>query len=299
MSVVTDGLHIECIGKLATGTGPGTNSPQVTSWTDLKGNHNGALSNSGYTTACGWAGSGSAGDPYRLVFNGATNSQRVNFSTVGLGSTHEFTYEVWAKLTSSVPGCIVCETNTASTSWYPTLAIMTGWSAEDGKVSATRHDDDTTAHSVFSTNVMNGAGWHHFTLGQTVTPTQSMTLWVDGVSEGSSVGAYQATTNQLNLGFHRYGPTWPLTGEIATFRAYTRKLSLAEVQQNYAAGILAASTESVAPTVITTAISNITDSSADSGGTITNEGSSAVTQYGVCWNTSGTPTIADSHTTQP
>jgi len=51
-----------------------------------------------------------------------------------------------------------------------------------------------------------------------------------------------------------------------------------------------------APTVTTTAVSNITGVSADSGGNVTNSGSDPVTDRGVCWNTGGTPTISDSHT---
>ena len=49
----------------------------------------------------------------------------------------------------------------------------------------------------------------------------------------------------------------------------------------------------VLPTVTgTTAISNISYSTANSGGTITNDGGAAVTARGVCWSTSSNPTIA-------
>lgn len=51
------------------------------------------------------------------------------------------------------------------------------------------------------------------------------------------------------------------------------------------------------PTISTTAISNITNTTATSGGTITTQGSSAVTARGVCWSTSPSPTIANSKTT--
>ncbi|HNW53550.1 MAG TPA: hypothetical protein PKN21_04725, partial [Bacteroidales bacterium] len=54
--------------------------------------------------------------------------------------------------------------------------------------------------------------------------------------------------------------------------------------------------ESVQPTVSTTSVSSITGSSAASGGNISADGGSAVTARGVCWNTSGTPTISNSHT---
>jgi uncharacterized protein (TIGR02145 family) len=51
------------------------------------------------------------------------------------------------------------------------------------------------------------------------------------------------------------------------------------------------------PAVTTTPVSNITSTTAQSGGIITSDGGSTVTVSGVCWNTTGTPTIADSKTT--
>lgn len=47
------------------------------------------------------------------------------------------------------------------------------------------------------------------------------------------------------------------------------------------------------PTLTTGSVSSITDSTAVTGGTITSQGSSAVTARGVCWSTSTNPTIAN------
>ena len=56
--------------------------------------------------------------------------------------------------------------------------------------------------------------------------------------------------------------------------------------------------DTATPTVTTAPVSNVTHSAAQSGGTVTTvEGGSPVTARGVCWNLGGTPTIADSHTT--
>lgn len=54
--------------------------------------------------------------------------------------------------------------------------------------------------------------------------------------------------------------------------------------------------EAEIPTITTNAISNITLSSATSGGSINSDGGSPITARGVCWNTTGNPTIADSKT---
>jgi hypothetical protein len=53
----------------------------------------------------------------------------------------------------------------------------------------------------------------------------------------------------------------------------------------------------VAPTLTTTAVTSITDTGCATGGNITDQGDTAVTSRGVCWNTRGTPTIYDSKTT--
>ena len=50
------------------------------------------------------------------------------------------------------------------------------------------------------------------------------------------------------------------------------------------------------PTVTTTVASNITDSSAVSGGNVTSNGGAAITARGVCWGTSANPTISNSRT---
>ena len=50
------------------------------------------------------------------------------------------------------------------------------------------------------------------------------------------------------------------------------------------------------PTVTTTAASSITTTTASSGGNVTNVGDYPVTERGVCWSTSTSPTLSDSHT---
>jgi hypothetical protein len=50
------------------------------------------------------------------------------------------------------------------------------------------------------------------------------------------------------------------------------------------------------PSISTVSATSITVNSAISGGNIVNQGSSAVTGRGVCWNTTGNPTIANNRT---
>ena len=50
------------------------------------------------------------------------------------------------------------------------------------------------------------------------------------------------------------------------------------------------------PTLTTTAVSSITNTTASSGGTITSDGGSPVTVRGICWSTNTNPTLANSFT---
>lgn len=50
------------------------------------------------------------------------------------------------------------------------------------------------------------------------------------------------------------------------------------------------------PSVSTTAVTSVTSTAATSGGNITSEGTSPVTERGVCWSTVANPTISDSKT---
>ena len=53
----------------------------------------------------------------------------------------------------------------------------------------------------------------------------------------------------------------------------------------------------VAPTVTTTAISDVDKTTATGGGNVTADGGATVTARGICWSTSQNPTISGSHTT--
>jgi uncharacterized protein (TIGR02145 family) len=52
------------------------------------------------------------------------------------------------------------------------------------------------------------------------------------------------------------------------------------------------------PNITTTAVTEISYTSAKSGGEITSEGESPINSRGVCWNTSGDPTVSDNKTTE-
>jgi hypothetical protein len=92
------------------------------------------------------------------------------------------------------------------------------------------------------------------------------------------------------------GFTAALTGLSSHVLYYVRAYAINAVGVAYGNEV-SFTTLGITPTVTTAAASSIGVSTADSGGTVTSDGGASVTARGVCWNTSPTPTIADSHTT--
>jgi hypothetical protein len=83
-------------------------------------------------------------------------------------------------------------------------------------------------------------------------------------------------------------------GAIITWKDYRSGTNYDIYAQNVSSdGLLGATT----PTVTTTSITNILNTSATSGGNVTSDVGASVTARGVCWSTSPNPTIANSKTT--
>ena len=100
---------------------------------------------------------------------------------------------------------------------------------------------------------------------------------------------------------------WSST-EIGNYSVYTRTLryddaTMAQSNYNRANGLSVrclrnggGNTSTLLPTITTGEISDITDNTASCGGEVTADGGAMVTERGVCWGTSATPTISDNHT---
>ncbi len=86
-----------------------------------------------------------------------------------------------------------------------------------------------------------------------------------------------------------------LTGLTPGTTYYVRAYATNSEGTNYGNQV-SFSTGAVVPTLTTTAVSSITQTSAASGGNVTDDGGAAVTARGVCWSTSASPTTADDFT---
>ena len=250
MAVASSGVVAEFVGSLAkNGSASGNNSDPTSSWKSDVSSMLGSLNGFAYTTASGWAGSGSASDPYRLVFDGANDY--VDCGNQGIATSKVFSYETWFNFTTASSGNNVISEGNASTSNTLTQ-IAAGYSGNTGGVRFFLRDETSTSAAVNSTSTtLNDGNWHHV-VG--TCDGSSMHLYIDGTDQGSPVAPPSGTLTitQTRIGVRGYQtPTaYFFPGNLATVRFYNRALSAAEVSANYNAGVLAHVTStSTAPAV--------------------------------------------------
>ncbi|MCX6277649.1 MAG: GEVED domain-containing protein [Bacteroidetes bacterium] len=115
-------------------------------------------------------------------------------------------------------------------------------------------------------------------------------------SNGGTTPFYQWKVNGINVGSD--SQTWsyiPANGDM-TLCELTSNLTC--TSNNPAiSNQITITVLYVMPTVTTTAVSNIGQTSATSGGNVSSDGGATVTSRGVCWNTLSNPTTASNHST--
>ncbi len=135
------------------------------------------------------------------------------------------------------------------------------------------------------------------TCGGTVTTDGGANVIVRGVCYSTSPAPTTAD-NHTTDGSGTGSFTSSLTGLTANTTYYVRAYATNSVGTAYGNEVSFTTTIAVQlPTVTTTAASNVTETSATCGGTVTSDGGANVIVRGVCYSTSPAPTTADSHTT--
>jgi hypothetical protein len=118
-------------------------------------------------------------------------------------------------------------------------------------------------------------GFYYSSTGTPTTSSPSV------IAPGTGVGAFSASLSGLT------------TNTLYNFVAYAKNISGTRLSST----VLSFRTLTLnPPTLTTTAASNITTTSFQSGGNITADGGAPIIERGICWNTTGSPTIANSRT---
>jgi hypothetical protein len=274
--------------RAALGVSPGVNAPAfITTFDDTSGvGNDGTLTNFAGTAASGWAGAGTVADPYRLVFDPTAPGDYVSCPDLSAAEDKTFSYEAWIMSTTAAGVYIISESQAVSTTQSLVFLALVA-----GKARISTIDDANAQKSVDSAVTLND-GLPHHVVG--TCDGTDLKMYLDGAASGTptTVSAGTITLTNAFVGARKRGAGAAdgfFPGAVILARIHPGALTPGQVAQNYAAGTGWAE-------VTTTAVSDITSSSASCGGTVLPGGESA-TARGVCWNTAGTPTTADSKTT--
>lgn len=159
----------------------------------------------------------------------------------------------------------------------------------NNNISSTLPIISTTIISGITTNSSNSGGSITSDGGSSITArgvcwstSSGPTISNNKSTDGTGIGTYTSLINGLTPNTKYYVKAYA-TNSVGT--AYGNEINFTTTVQ----GTL--------PTVSTTIATSIFNTSAISGGNITNQGSSSIITRGVCWSTSQNPTISDNKTT--
>ena len=137
---------------------------------------------------------------------------------------------------------------------------------------------NNTGATIFGETILDG-GSIITQRGFCFSTNQNPTIADNTTNNGTGIGTFTSSLTNLNVGTTYYIRAYAIN-EVGT--AYGNQISLTTTNI------------SAAPPILTTSsASGISTNSVTSGGTITSDGGSAVTQRGVCWSTNPNPTIAN------
>ena len=192
------------------------------------------------------------------------------FSSNITGLTANTTYYVRAYATNSV-----------GTSYGEELSFTTSETIQKPTVVTNAVTNITQTTALCSGNVTSNGGAAVTAKGMCWSTTQNPTISNSHSTDGTGEGEYTSKLTNLS----------PKT----TY--YVRAYATNSMGTNYGEQVMFTTNEEIdKPTVITKSVGNITQTSAQCGGEVTDDGGTPVTSKGVCWSTAQNPTINNSHT---
>jgi uncharacterized protein (TIGR02145 family) len=233
-----------------------------------------------FTAYCGGNIASDGGSPVTvrgLCWNSAPNPTTANFKTTNGSGAGSFNANLNALSASTLYYVRAYATNSAGTSYGNEVSFTTA----NGSITLT-----TTAITAITVNSATSGG--------NITNNGGASVTMRGVCWNTSpfpTTANSKTTNGPGNGVF----VSELTGLAANTLYYVRAYATNSLGTSYG-NQQSFTTLSGIITLTTAEVTEITTTTAISGGEITNDGGSPVTARGVCWSTSQNPTIADSTT---
>jgi hypothetical protein len=204
-----------------------------------------------------------------------------SFTTDGNG-TGTFSSEISGLNANTTYYVRAYATNSAGTAYGDQKSFTTLANATTPTVSTAAISSITSSSAVSGGNVTSTGGASVTARGVCWSTSQNPTIFNSHTTDGSGAGLFVSNLTGLS----------PST--IYYVRAYaTNSQGTAYGNQLY----FTTSANVTLPSVTTAAITNITSSSATSGGNVTSSGGATVTARGVCWSTNPNPTLSNNFTT--
>ena len=133
-------------------------------------------------------------------------------------------------------------------------------------------------------NVTSDGGAEVTARGVCWSASQEPTIEGEHTTDGAGTGEYQSNLSGLTANTTYYVRAYATNSEGT---AYGEEISFTTLEEHIV----------VEPTVITVSISEVTETTAVTGGNVTSDGGGEVSARGVCWSTSQEPTVEGNHTT--
>jgi uncharacterized protein (TIGR02145 family) len=133
------------------------------------------------------------------------------------------------------------------------------------------------------------------TSGGTISNDGGATITERGIVYGTSTNP-TTTDTKITNGSGTGSFTVNVTSLTSNTTYFIRSYAINSEGTGYGNNITFQTTLPAVPSLTTREISNITNTTATGGGSITNDGGNSITEKGICWSTSPNPTISDSKT---